>query len=201
MKLFTAVFHYILALFWGFPILSTNIVDKSIKNSRCLPSLYIIVREIRVLWIKVNAMKFDEFRKKYMETEKPRKKPRHIEEDIQSSCVQWFRLSYPRYVIFACPNGGSRNRLEAINMKRSGVLAGVSDLIIIAERAVLFVEMKTKTGRQSESQKRWQKAAEEQGYRYVVCRSLEEFMKEVNDYGYFEKTEISIRSHIDDLLK
>ncbi len=32
-------------------------------------------------------------------------------------------------------------------------------------------------------------------------KTKQEIMKEVNDYGYFEKTEISIRSHIDDLLK
>ena len=127
-------------------------------------------------------MKFDEFRKKYMETERPRKKPRHIEEDIQSSCVQWFRLTYPRYVIFACPNGGSRNRLEAINMKRSGVLAGVSDLIIIAERAILFVEMKTKTGRQEESQKVFQSNVERLGFEYKICRSLADFQLSVESW-------------------
>ena len=32
-------------------------------------------------------------------------------------------------------------------------------------------------------------------------KTKQEVMKEVNDPGYFEKTEISIRSHIDDLLK
>lgn len=120
-------------------------------------------------------MKFDEFKNKYLETDKPRRKLRHIEEDIQSSCVTWFRLTYPQYVIFACPNGGSRNRLEAINMKRSGVLAGVSDLIIIAKRAVLFVKMKTKTGRQRENQKTFQSNIERLGFEYKICRSLSSF--------------------------
>ncbi len=32
-------------------------------------------------------------------------------------------------------------------------------------------------------------------------KTKQEVMMEVNDPGYFEKTEISIRSHIDDLLK
>jgi len=127
-------------------------------------------------------MKFDEFKKRYLADGKTRRKPRHIEEDIQSSCVTWFRLSYPQYVIFACPNGGSRNRLEAINMKRSGVLAGVSDLIIIAERAVLFVEMKTKTGRQRESQKAFQSNIERLGFEYKICRSLSSFQLTVEKW-------------------
>lgn len=127
-------------------------------------------------------MKFDEFKKRYLADGKTRRKPRHIEEDIQSSCVQWFRLSYPQYIIFACPNGGSRNRLEAINMKRSGVLAGVSDLIIVAARAVLFVEMKTKTGRQEESQKVFQSNVERLGFEYKICRSLADFQLSVENW-------------------
>jgi len=45
---------------------------------------------------------------------------------------------------FAVPNGGSRNKLEAINLKREGVKAGVSDLVVILKNKVLFVEMKRK---------------------------------------------------------
>ena len=127
-------------------------------------------------------MKFDEFKKRYLADGKPRRKPRHIEEDIQSSCVTWFRLAYPQYIIFACPNGGSRNRLEAINMKRSGVLAGVADLIIVADRAVLFVEMKTKKGRQEGSQKVFQSNVERLGFEYKICRSLADFQLSVESW-------------------
>lgn len=127
-------------------------------------------------------MKFDEFRKKYIETDRPRRKPRHIEEDLQSSCVTWFRMTHPECIIFACPNGGSRNRLEAVNMKRSGVLAGVSDLIIVAARAVLFVEMKTKTGRQSENQKTFQSNIERLGFEYKICRSLSSFQLTIENW-------------------
>lgn len=127
-------------------------------------------------------MKFDEFRKKYIETDRPRRKPRHIEENLQSSCVTWFRMTHPECIIFACPNGGSRNRLEAVNMKRSGVLAGVSDLIIVAARAVLFVEMKTKTGRQSKNQKTFQSNIERLGFEYKICRSLSSFQSTIENW-------------------
>ena len=127
-------------------------------------------------------MYFDEFKKRYLADGKPRKKPRHIEESIQTACVSWFRIAHPECIIFACPNGGSRNRLEAINMKRSGVLAGVADLIIVADRAVLFVEMKTKKGRQEESQKVFQSNVERLGFEYKICRSLVDFQLSVESW-------------------
>jgi len=43
---------------------------------------------------------------------------------------------------FAIPNGGSRHKLEAINLKREGVKSGVSDLCVILKNKVLFIEMK-----------------------------------------------------------
>ena len=42
--------------------------------------------------------------------------------------------------------------------------------------------MKQPKGYQQDSQKEWQKAVESVGNKYVVCRSLEEFVKVVNDY-------------------
>lgn len=120
-------------------------------------------------------MKFDDFKVKYMFAPKTRRKPRHIEEAIQIACVEWFRAAHREYLCFAVGNGGSRNKLEAINLKRSGVLAGVSDLIIVANKAVLFVEMKTKTGRQQPNQKKFQQNVERLGFEYKICRSLQEF--------------------------
>ena len=119
-------------------------------------------------------MKYDEF-KAILTKQKARQRPRHLEEDIQTACVEWFRYAYKNYVIFAVPNGGSRNAREAANMKRSGTLAGASDLIIVAEQAVLFIEMKTKTNKQTELQVAFQQAVERLGHTYAVCHSLKEF--------------------------
>ena len=70
-------------------------------------------------------------------------------------------------------------------MKAEGVTAGVSDLILLYASHgfhALCVEMKTEKGRQSPAQKQWQKAVENAGYRYEVCRSLDDFMSVVKDY-------------------
>lgn len=57
-----------------------------------------------------------------------RKKSRHIESQIQQSCVKWFRLQFPEIglLLFAVPNGGARNKREAGILKGEGVTAGGS---------------------------------------------------------------------------
>ena len=118
-----------------------------------------------------------------------RSRPSHPESRLQCSCVQWFRLQHPdkRLLLFAVPNGGFRIASEAARLYAEGVVPGVSDLIYLEPRGgygALCIEMKTTlTGsRQSDRQKEWQKAVEAVGIRYVICRTLEEFIKEVEDY-------------------
>ena len=112
-----------------------------------------------------------------------------LEHEIQKGFVDWFSLQYPRYrmLLFAVPNGGRRDSVTGSMLKAEGVTAGVSDLILFIPRKGyhgLCIETKTpkKTSRQSPSQKEWQKAVEEQGYKYEVCRSIDEFMATVNEY-------------------
>ena len=127
-------------------------------------------------------MKYDEFLKlEASRAQKRKRKPRHIEESIQVACVKWFRLQYPNLVIFAVPNGGSRNLYEAKNMKESGTLAGVADLVIVGNGGkVLFVEMKAGKNKQEDSQILFQNKVEKLGHKYIICRSREQFMKEVD---------------------
>ena len=37
-------------------------------------------------------------------------------------------------------------------------------------------------GRQRDTQKAWQKSVESVGYKYILCRSIESFIAQVNDY-------------------
>ena len=119
-------------------------------------------------------MKYDEFLKKESDR-KSRATHRHDETHIQIQMVNWFRLQYPSYIIAAIPNGGRRNAVEAKIMKGEGVLAGFSDLIVIAFNSILFVEVKTEKGKQSASQKKFQSDVERLGFQYSVCRSLQDF--------------------------
>lgn len=111
----------------------------------------------------------------------------HREADLQSACVRYFRLRWPKLagVFFAIPNGGSRNPIEARNMKVQGTLSGVADLILLKPSngyGALCIEMKSESGRQSQSQKEFQSAAQQAGNQYVVCRSFDEFKQSVEEY-------------------
>ena len=107
------------------------------------------------------------------------------ESKLQSECVTWFRLAYPRTVIFAIPNGGNRNPITGAILKREGAMAGVADLFVMkanAEFAGLFIEMKAGKGKASEAQEAFGYAAVVSGYAYTVCRSFDEFTSTVRTY-------------------
>lgn len=112
---------------------------------------------------------------------------RHLESVLQQNCVKWFRLQYPKLalLLFAVPNGGARRRVEAAIMKAEGTTAGVSDLILLFPSRYyhgLCIEMKWEKGKQQPSQKIWQRAVEEAGFKYVIARSFDQFMDEINTY-------------------
>jgi len=110
---------------------------------------------------------------------------KHIESQIQQSMIKWFRYQYPNHTIYAIPNGGRRGIIEAGIMRGEGVLSGVADIFLMhAEKGYhgLYVEVKTKEGKQSEAQKNFEVEAEKAGYRYIICRSLDDFIKETDNY-------------------
>lgn len=138
-------------------------------------------------------MTFEEMKAKANKS-KARKKPRHEESQIQQSCVRWFRMQFPdiALLLFAVPNGGARNKREAGILKGEGVTAGVADIILLKPSggfASLCVEFKTedKGSNQRETQKRWQEVAETAGNKYVICRSFDDFYREVRSYLFPKK--------------
>lgn len=116
-----------------------------------------------------------------------RKRPDDKEHRLQTTCVRWFRLQHRDMAasLFAVPNGGRRDKATGARLKAEGVVAGVSDLILLKQRGgygALLIEMKTATGSQAKSQREWQGIVEADGYKYAVCRSLEDFTREVEWY-------------------
>ena len=130
-------------------------------------------------------MTFEEMQK--LQQPKTRRKPRDEEHRLQSACVRWYRLQYPKmkHNLFSVPNGGKRDSITGAKLKAEGALAGVADLILLKSNryyGALLLELKTSKGRQSESQIEWQHKITADGYKYVVVRSIEDFQREVRDY-------------------
>lgn len=129
-----------------------------------------------------------------IETPEQPKKRKHIasEGKIQAECFQWFWNDYPRYrgLLFHVANENDRadsNPIQGAIRKSLGVVPGVSDLILLVPTKKyhgLCIEMKDEKGQQRQSQKDWQFLVEQQGYRYEICRSLQQFKEIITDYLY-----------------
>lgn len=121
------------------------------------------------------------------EETRKRRHPGDAEHRLQCACVRWFRLKHRAmsHNLFAVPNGGRRDKATGARLKDEGVLAGVADLILLRPNSGyhgLLIEMKYGHGAQSKAQKEWQRLIEEDGYMYVVCRSLDDFIAAVDGY-------------------
>lgn len=108
------------------------------------------------------------------------------EHDLQVRCVTWFRYKYPHLMplFFAVPNGGYRNKSEAARLKAEGENAGVSDLILQVPNekySSLNIEMKAGTS-QRDTQKVYQQCVTASGGLYILCKSYEQFTKDVISY-------------------
>ena len=112
----------------------------------------------------------------------------HIE---QVQLVSWFRKTFPEVLIFAIPNGGSRNIATAVKLKSEGVHKGIPDLFVPSLK--LWVEMKRiKCGRLSRDQESVIRYLFSCGYHVIVgfgfddakCKILE-FIKKNEILGGF----------------
>jgi hypothetical protein len=116
----------------------------------------------------------------------------NIEDNLQQDCFIWFNNTYclkhhiPRFCIFSVPNGGLRTKTEAKRLKQTGLRAGVSDLIIVLDEIVLFMELKTETGTQSDEQIEFENIVTNLNHKYYLVRTLDQFkqiiINEINTY-------------------
>lgn len=103
---------------------------------------------------------------------------------IQQQIVMWFRnnyctkLSVPRCAIFSVPNERN-NKKEVMSRIQTGLMSGVSDLILLLPNKAVFVEVKTDIGRQSDKQKEFEQMVTALGFEYWLVRSLEDFINKL----------------------
>ena len=129
---------------------------------------------------------------------------KHTEDALQAEIVRWFNNEYclkshsPRFIIFSVANELLTKLQGALEYKfknqptilkivkqvasivyrtvvAMGLLSGVSDLIVVLQGKVLFVELKLPTGRQSKAQIDFQDRVNDLDHPYFIIRSLEEF--------------------------
>lgn len=106
-----------------------------------------------------------------------RKRPAFLwsatEDEIQAGIVEALRIAFPRLVVAAIPNGGSRPVREAAALVRGGVLAGMPDLVVaLPSGKVCWIETKTEVGRVSEAQKHIHAGLRAIGHTVAICRDI-----------------------------
>lgn len=107
----------------------------------------------------------------------------------QERVINWatfYAKDFPELdLLYHVPNGGSRNQLEAANLKRQGVKAGVPDLVLpVPQRQFhgLYVEMKWGKNTTTDKQDWWLEQLQQQGYKTAVCWSADEAMDVIAEY-------------------
>jgi hypothetical protein len=120
------------------------------------------------------------------------KKPTEADEQIR--LVKHLRSA--GLAVFAIPNGGSRNKIEALHMKRQGVSAGVPDLFVVScppsapESRGVFIEMKrtrpadSKRHMLSPEQQAWHDVLRVCGYTVLTCYGAASALDALRGLGF-----------------
>ena len=88
-------------------------------------------------------------------------------------------------LLFHIPNGGQRDPIAGMQMKRAGVKRGVPDLCLpvpCQEFHGMFLELKYGKGEASKYQSAWLNALHELGYYAIVCWGAEQAAEEIGRY-------------------
>ena len=122
----------------------------------------------------------------YYRRQQDRKRSEATEQEALIMWCGWQQAKHPELeLLYHVPNGGSRNQLEAANLKRQGVKAGVPDLCLPVPRNDfhgLYIEMKYGRNKTTDQQKKWLKGLTAQGYLTAVCYGAEEAKKVIASY-------------------
>jgi hypothetical protein len=112
------------------------------------------------------------------------------EHQIQSAFIEWVRLAEQQderlKLLFAVPNGGKRNLITAMKLKKEGVKAGIPDIMFPLKTEAfngLGIEFKKpKTGRKTKVQSDYMDLLVKYGWCVVVCTDAEEAIRVVKNY-------------------
>lgn len=97
---------------------------------------------------------------------------KHAEADFQIALVQLLREN--GVPVFAVRNERNEGMADAMRSERMGRAKGAPDLIAGKNGKSYWLELKTKTGRQSMEQKCFEELAPSFGAKYIVVRSFDD---------------------------
>jgi hypothetical protein len=111
------------------------------------------------------------------------------EADLQRAVVQALRLALPRKaIVHHCANevteAGPRSAKRQAILVGMGVHAGFADLIVLSGGRVLFLEVKSQSGRLRKSQEVFRDTVCAQGFSWALVRSIDEALGALADHRF-----------------
>ena len=95
---------------------------------------------------------------------------------LQSDCFLWHWNTYPQERGLLCYNlNNSANKIQGNQNKSLGLIKGRSDMVYYKKSIADMLEFKTLDGVQSLDQKNWEKIITDEGFDYIIIRTLEQF--------------------------
>lgn len=120
------------------------------------------------------------------------------EADAQRAIVQALRFALPRdAIVHHCFNevteAGPRGARRQAILVGMGVHPGFADLIVISGGRVLFLEVKSETGRLRKSQEVFRDTVVTQGFGWALVRTVDDALGALADNGFTSRVQIPTR--------
>lgn len=107
------------------------------------------------------------------------------EQALQVACVRWFKLQYADQDgrLYMNYNNPPNARTGGI-LKAMGLCAGIADLsYLLPDGKITYIELKSKIGKQSPSQKDFEARVTALGAAYHIAKDIYDFMGIINAYN------------------
>lgn len=110
--------------------------------------------------------------------------PDQTEAELHEQVIDWLRVALPRdALVHHSPNEGKRGFRAQADLKKTGVQAGMPDLMICWRGDTYFLELKTRTGKVSAAQADVAQQLMDTGFKVAVLRNLPAVDACLRDWG------------------
>lgn len=111
------------------------------------------------------------------------------EADIQRAIVSLLRAVLPKGSIVhhaanEIASGGRAGRARQAILVGMGVHPGFADLVVLSQGKVMFLEVKSSTGRLRPAQEAFRDAVTQQGFCWALVRSVDDALAALRQHGF-----------------
>lgn len=111
------------------------------------------------------------------------------EADIQRAIVKLLRAVLPKgSIVHHAANeiaaGGRAGHVRQAILVGMGVHPGFTDLVVLSQGKVMFLEVKSRTGRLRPAQEEFRDAVTQQGFGWALVRSVDDALAALRAHGF-----------------